>query len=73
MSDQKYQPWKEHYVAKAGNPAIVSYQEKKGAEIIADGGSAGPAVEEGNANVDNSISEANKLCPHLGPITNPTL
>lgn len=75
MAGEKIQPWKAHYVPEAGNPGVVSYQEKKGAEIIADGGSAGPPVEEGaiiNAK-DISVRAANRLCPHLKPITNPTL
>jgi len=75
MNCQKTQPWKAHWTAQPGNPDVVSYQEEKGSEIIADGGSAGPPVEEGvstNAK-DESISEENRLCPHLKPITNPTL
>lgn len=72
MSCEKIQPWKAHFVPQTGNPDVVSYQEKKGQEIIADGGSAGPAVEEGA--VPSKVSnEENRLCPHLGPITNPTL
>lgn len=74
MSNEKIQPWKAHWVPQAGNPAIVSYQERAGAEIIADGGSAGPPVQEGVATASaSSVSESNRLCPHLGKITNPTL
>jgi hypothetical protein len=71
---EKIQPWKAHWTPKAGNPDVVSYQEKKGAEIIADGGSAGPPVEEGAVPTkDQSVPVANQLCPHLKPIINPTL
>ncbi|QDS73013.1 hypothetical protein FKW77_009104 [Venturia effusa] len=55
MAHEKEQPWKMHYVPENGNPALVSYQEKKGAEIIADGGSAGPPVEEGVAAAKNTV------------------
>jgi hypothetical protein len=75
MTCEKIQPWRVHYVPESGNPDVVSYQEKKGAEIIADGGSAGPPVEEGvavNAK-DDSVRAENRLCPHLKPIINPTL
>lgn len=72
MSCEKVQPWKAHFVPQAGNPEVVSYQEAKGQQIIADGGSAGPAVEEG-APVPQASREENRLCPHLGRITNPTL
>jgi hypothetical protein len=74
MACEKIQPWRADYVPESGNPDVVSYQEKKGAEIIADGGSAGPPVEEGVAVAkDDSIRAENRLCPHLKPITNPTL
>lgn len=74
MACEKIQPWKTHYVPESGNPSVVSYQEKKGAEIIADGGSAGPPVEESVvAAKDASVRAENRLCPHLKPITNPTL
>jgi hypothetical protein len=72
MSSKKIQPWKAHWTPQPGNPDVVSYQESKGAEIIADGGSAGPPVEEGAA-VKTTTRKENKLCPHLKPITNPTL
>jgi len=72
MDSIKVQPWKAHYNPQPGNPDVISYQECKGAEIIADGGSAGPPVEEGSE-VNTSTRKENKLCPHLKPIINPTL
>jgi len=74
MASEKIQPWKAYWTPQSGNPDVVAYQEQKGSEIIADGGSAGPPVEEGlsTASQDN-VRKENKLCPHLKPITNPTL
>ena len=75
MNCNKEQPWLRHFTAQPGNPELVNYQEKTGDQIIADGGSAGPPVDESApvAKKDSSIGAANRLCPHLGPITNPTL
>jgi hypothetical protein len=72
MSSCKDQPWKAHYTPQPGNPAVVSYQEAKGSLIIADGGSAGPPVEEG-VQAKTTMPRENSLCPHLKPISNPTL
>jgi hypothetical protein len=38
MASEKIQPWKAHWTPQSGNPNAVAYQEKKGFEIIADGG-----------------------------------
>jgi len=75
MASEKIQPWKAHWTPQSGNPNAVAYQEKKGFEIIADGGSAGPPAEEGFSTgaKNEPISAENRLCPHLLPITNPTL
>jgi len=75
MTFEKIQPWRAHWTPQSGNPDIVAYQEQKGVEIIADGGSAGPPVEEGLPTVTKKepVRPENRLCPHLKPITNPTL
>jgi len=75
MTAVKTQPWKPHWTPRAGNANIVAYQEEKGAEIIADGGSAGPAIDEGVTTPaqQEPVRKENRLCPHLKPITNPTL
>jgi hypothetical protein len=63
----KAQPWKDSFVAQPGKHDVICYQEAKGQDIIADGGAAVPEVEQ------KATKEANRFCPHLGPITNPTL
>lgn len=75
MTCEKIQPWKAYWTPRPGNCDVAPYQEKKGSEIIADGGSAGPPIDVSIATEvkNESIPEANKLCPNLKPITNPTL
>lgn len=76
MACEKIQPWRAHYTPRPGNTDVVTYQEAKGAEIIADGGSAGPPVDDSRLISETKtqpIPKANRLCPHLKPITNPTL
>ncbi|KAK9776215.1 hypothetical protein SCAR479_07121 [Seiridium cardinale] len=75
MPLEKIQPWRIHWTPHPASSDIAPYQEKQGAEIIADGGSAGPPVDAflSTEAKTKSIPEANKLCPHLKPITNPTL
>lgn len=75
MPSEKIQLWKADWKPRPTNLDIAPYQEKTGSEIIADGGSAGPPVDISLSTEakSESVPEANKLCPHLKPITNPTL
>jgi len=75
-ASKKVQPWRDHWQPKPPTKdTCVGYAEVEGQEIIRDGGGNAPflSLERAGEDASAKVGEGNKLCPSLGPITNPTL